>query len=43
MRVGFAYSEEFEVIGDVHQGSVLSQLLCAITVKVLQKMQEGCG
>ena len=30
VRVGFAYSEEFEI--DVHQGSVLSPVLFAIVV-----------
>ena len=32
VRVEFAYSEEFEVKVDVHQGSVLSPLLFAIVV-----------
>ena len=35
VRVGSAYSEEFEVKVGVHQGSVLSPLLFAIVVKVI--------
>ena len=35
VRVGSAYSEEFEVKVDVHQGSVLSPLLFAIVVDVI--------
>ena len=35
MRVGSAYSEEFEVKVGVHQGSVLSPLLFAIVVDVI--------
>ena len=35
MRVGSAYSEEFEVKVGVHQGSVLSPLLFAIVVNVI--------
>ena len=34
VRVGSAYSEEFEVKVGVHQGSVLSPLLFAIVVDV---------
>ena len=42
VRVGSAYSEEFEVKVGEHQGSVLSSLLFAIVVDTLiQKMQEG--
>ena len=35
VRVGSAYSEEFEVKVGVHQGSVLSPLLFAIVVDVI--------
>ena len=35
VRVGSAYSEEFEVKVGVHQGSVLSSLLFAIVVDVI--------
>ena len=35
MSVGSAYSEEFEVKVNVHQGSVLSPLLFAIVVDVI--------
>ena len=35
VRVGFAYSEEFEVKVGVHQGSVLSPQLFAIVVDVI--------
>ena len=35
VKVGYAYSEEFEIKVDVHQGSVLSPLLFAIVVNVL--------
>ena len=35
VRVGSAYAEEFEVKVGVHQGSVLSPLLCAIVVDVI--------
>ena len=35
MRVGSAYSEEFEVNVGVHQGSVLTPLLFAIVVDVI--------
>ena len=35
LRVGSAYSEEFEVKAGVHQGSVLSPLLFAIVVDVI--------
>ena len=35
VRVGSAYSEEFEVKFGVHQGSVLSPLLFAIVVDVV--------
>ena len=35
VRVGSAYSEEFEVKVGVHQGSVLSPLLFAIVVNVI--------
>ena len=35
VRVGSAYSEEFEVNVGVHQGSVLSPLLFAIVVDVV--------
>ena len=35
VRVGSAYSEEFEVNVGVHQGSVLSPLLFAIVVDVI--------
>ena len=35
MRVGSAYSEEFEVKVGVHQGSVLSPLLFAIVVDTI--------
>ena len=35
VRVGFAYSVEFEVKAGVHQGSVLSPLLFAIIVDVI--------
>ena len=37
VRVGSAYSEEFEVKVGVHQGSVLSPLLLAIIVDVITK------
>ena len=35
VRVGSAYSEEFEVKVGVHQGSVLSPLLFAIIVDII--------
>ena len=35
VRVGSAYSEEFQVKDGVHQGSVLSLLLFAIAVDVI--------
>ena len=35
MRVGYAYSEEFQVKVGVHQGSVLSPLLLAIAVDII--------
>ena len=35
VRVGSAYSEEFKVKVDVHQGSVLSPLLFATVVDVI--------
>ena len=35
VRVGSAYSEKFQVIVDVHQGSVLSPLLFAIVVDAI--------
>ena len=41
VRVGSAYSEEFEVKIGIHQGSVLSPLLFAIFVDLLQKVQKG--
>ena len=37
VRVGSAYSEEFEVKVGVHQGSVVSPLLFAIVVDVITK------
>ena len=40
VRVGSAYSKEFEVKVGVHQGSVLSPLLQWLWT-LLQKMQEG--
>ena len=42
VRVGAAYSEEFEVKVGVHQGSVLSPLLFAIVVYVItEKAKRG--
>ena len=42
VRVGSAYSEEFEVKVGVHQGSVLSPLLLAIAVDVIsEKAKRG--
>ena len=41
VRVGSAYSQEFEVIVGVHQGSVLSPLLFAIVVDVVTKNARG--
>ena len=41
VRVGSAYSRKFEAKVGVHQGSVLSPLLLAIVVDVIQKMQKG--
>ena len=43
VRVGSAYSEEFEVKVVVHQGSVLSPLLFAIVVDVIYRKCKGCG
>ena len=44
VRVGSAYSEEFEVNIGVHQGSVLSPLLFAIVVDVItENAKRGCG
>ena len=37
MKVGSAYSEEFEVKVGAHQGSVLAQLLFAIVVDFITK------
>ena len=34
-----AYSEEFKVKSDAHEGSILQPLLFAIAVTLLQKMQ----
>ena len=42
VRVGSAYSEEFEVKVGVHQGSVLSPLLFAIVVVVITKNDRRC-
>ena len=42
VRVGSAYSEEFEVKAGVHQGSVLSPLLFAIVVDVItENVRKG--
>ena len=41
VRVGSAYSEEFEVKVGVHQGSVLSPLLFAIVVDNITENEEG--
>ena len=43
VRVGFAYSEEFEVKVDVHQGSELSPLLFAIVGGYYRKGKKRCG
>ena len=37
VRMGSAYSEEFKIKVGVHQGSVLSPLLCAIIVDVISE------
>ena len=43
VRVGSAYSEEFEVRGGVHQESVLLPLLFAIVVDVIsEKVMNYC-
>ena len=42
VRVGSAYSEEFEVKVCVHQGSVLSPLLLAIVVNVITERPTKC-
>ena len=42
VRVGSAYSEEFEVKVGVHQGSVLSPLLFAIVVVVITENERRC-
>ena len=41
VRVGSAYSEEFEIKAGVHQGSVLSPLLFAIGVDVITENAMG--
>ena len=41
VRVGSAYSEEFKVKVDVHQGSVLLLLLFAIVVDVITENARG--
>ena len=44
VRVGCAYSEEFEVKVGVHQGFVLSPPLFAIVVDVTKEnIRKGCG
>ena len=42
VRVGSVYSEEFEVKVGVHQGSVLSPLVCNSCGLHYRKCKKGC-